>query len=842
MFRAISQTNLFLLGVLVVIAGCQGESTSPESSVVTLAAPEFTVDSRLNPKIATLDGFEGSDPRPVVVAEWPDGTTSQFVANELIISEASESEIAAFVEKYNATILRDNKIIRIPGATARELPADYPGDPVLLRVDLSRIAASQFSEAMLRANIGGEFTFSSSDAAKLLALVASESDLSLSPNFVAIEHNSKEHPDGTGSFINTNDTTLFWHLSDPNIGTNVTRAWEYLRYLCLPLCDDGQWEPAIVALIDRGYNLDPVTGVPLAEGGPDYFFTGSIPMQIDVVDYDVSAGAMGGNFSWHGQQVFGACCAKPRNQYGGAGTGGDVVRPLLIRHSGSYFEIADGIKAAALNGADVVSISFGGFCGWYCKTIFYDPHGWLELAISLANSLGVAVVASAGNDADDLTGGDRFVCTLRHVICVGSINRNKNNVNNYGTPVHIWAPTEFLSTVDPISAAIDTSNDVGADEVRMFSGTSASTPFVAGIIGLLKAIDKNQADNFLNCDLLCMHEQYINLLQSTANMSSTDAIVAKGYVDALAAVMQLRPNAPPDVSISRPNNGENRSWNGVSLFAVVTDPEPGHVLPMFKDDYAVTFVSDLEGELCTATIAVQFIDNAPLPEVRCRTTFAQLGTHQIVATATDPFGATATANLTLNVTNGGPSVSILQPSSGATFNTQEAIQFFANVSDPDSAIDASKIVWKIGATTIGNGGAINTTLPAGDQTITIEVEDQFGETDQDSITIFVAQGDSFPFVEITEPANVSFLNPMTPITFTANAVDAEDGEIVGSSIVWTSSRDGNLGTGSSITTTLNGPSQACNPDSVGHVITAQATDSDGNTNSDSLNISVGQIC
>jgi subtilisin family serine protease len=105
--------------------------------------------------------------------------------------------------------------------------------------------------------------------------------------------------------------------------------------------------------------------------------------------------------------------------------------------------------------------------------------------------------------------------------------------------VDIWAPTRMLSTTTPDSIAADNNVDnFGTDELYSFGGTSASTPFIAGTIGLMKTANPNLS-----------YEQVLSILQSTAN-SSPDPLVAKGYVDVYRAVRGLIVNQPPVVKIT----------------------------------------------------------------------------------------------------------------------------------------------------------------------------------------------------------------------------------------------------------------------------------------------------
>ncbi|MCP4122795.1 MAG: S8/S53 family peptidase [Bacteroidetes bacterium] len=829
-FEGMSRRLILLSIILLFLAGCVEESS------------KYLIDVTLEPPYATIEGFDQGEKRPIGVVVSPDGSRAEFVSNEVVIDSLDPANLAVFLNLYNGVVLRGRDPIEVDGFQTRGSWEDFPSGPLLVRIDLGSINTGDFKEAMSKLEIEGTFKFSSEEAVKLMTLVSLEDRFNIAPNFLMEDDSSREHPNNSGGFYNTSENE-FWHLMSPYLETNITLAWDYLRYLCLPLCEDGVWEPGIVAVIDRGFNLDKQTGVPLAEGGPDYVFTGNKPLQLDVVDNDGTAGGKSNNSSkpWHGQAAFGVCCAKPGNSYGGAGTGGNLVRPMLVRKSWSLFETADGIRQATFYGADVINVSSGFTCRWgMCKTPAYNAEQALQQAIDTAAAFGVPVVASAGNDKDDLSGGSRIPCTLRNVICVGAMNDLKENLYNFGTPVDIWAPTRILSTVTPKSAAIDT-DDVGLDEIKRFGGTSAATPFVSGVIGLLKTYDKNQTESYLNCDKLCTHAQILAVLQDTANQSSTDPQVSKGYVDALAALMVLKANQAPTVVVTKPLDGDTRSWNGVSLFAEMTDSEPGHELPMFKDNYLVNFVSNIEGDLCTAQILGDYIDPAPLPEMRCRTVFTQLGDHQITATGVDPFGATATASLNLTIVNSAPSISVIQPSLGSIFTTQDIIGFSATVADQDEGINDLTIVWRNGSDELSDVGTFGTNLPQGVHTISVEVTDTFGEVDTDSIVVQVVSGYSFPTLNIISPQSVIF-GPGVIIQFSAESTDVEDGDLGGSSIVWSSDRDGVLGTGTNLSVGLSGPSQACNPSTINHKITATATDTDGNATSMIITVRVGVIC
>lgn len=181
----------------------------------------------------------------------------------------------------------------------------------------------------------------------------------------------------------------------------------------------------------------------------------------------------------HGTHVAGLAAAA-----GGNGTGVSGVMPAQIQimavkilddeGSGSFADVANGIRYAVDNGADVVNLSLSGS----------GKNAAVQDALAYAVNKGVPVIVSAGNDGVELDDADNFRTPaslgrlFSGVITVGSIDASssaKSSFSNHGKNfVEIGAPGSngILSTLPD--------NAYGT-----MSGTSMSAPVVAGTAALV---------------------------------------------------------------------------------------------------------------------------------------------------------------------------------------------------------------------------------------------------------------------------------------------------------------------------------------------------------------------
>jgi hypothetical protein len=97
-------------------------------------------------------------------------------------------------------------------------------------------------------------------------------------------------------------------------------------------------------------------------------------------------------------------------------------------------------------------------------------------------------------------------------------------------------------------------------------------------------------------------------------------------------------------------------------------------------------------------------------------------------------------------------------------------------------------------------------------------------------------------VSIDGPDPYSSFAPGALVTLQGSATDTEDGTLQGNRLRWSSSIDGELGTGETLQVQLSGPATPCDPEIVAHEITLEATDSGGNRVVTTIIIFVGVIC
>lgn len=188
-------------------------------------------------------------------------------------------------------------------------------------------------------------------------------------------------------------------------------------------------------------------------------------------------------FPWdghgHGTHVAGTIAQTTGNKYGVAGLAYNAkIMPLRVLNSqgfGQVADIADSIRFAADNGAQVINMSLGGPL----------PSLVMKKAIDYAHAKGVTIVAAAGN------GGRRapsYPAAYNHVIAVAATQYDETTTfySQWGKYVDIAAPggnTRVDQNGDnrPDGIMQETIKDGQTDQhdFLLYMGTSMASPHVA---------------------------------------------------------------------------------------------------------------------------------------------------------------------------------------------------------------------------------------------------------------------------------------------------------------------------------------------------------------------------
>lgn len=191
------------------------------------------------------------------------------------------------------------------------------------------------------------------------------------------------------------------------------------------------------------------------------------------------------DFVGHGTHLAGIISAVRNNGIGVAGISNKIkILPIRVLSNkaedshaiGTSDRLADAILYAADMKADVINLSLG----W---PIAYDKQH-LRAAVNEALERGVTIVAAAGNNDHSEP---IFPCAYKGVICVGSIDPNKNfsDFSNFGGYVDVLAPgNNILSTYTRAKTPLIF--DFEGYEIK--SGTSQAAPYVSALAALIKAV------------------------------------------------------------------------------------------------------------------------------------------------------------------------------------------------------------------------------------------------------------------------------------------------------------------------------------------------------------------
>lgn len=286
----------------------------------------------------------------------------------------------------------------------------------------------------------------------------------------------------------------------------------------------------------------------------------------------------------------------------------------------------------------------------------------------------------------------------------------------------------------------------------------------------------------------------------TASVTDSGGLSAS---DSISVTVTPHVNVAPQVTILSPADQAGFTVNDSIAFTVsAADEEDG----------------DLSGQVeLSSSIDGVITSPAMLSE----------GVHTITAGVTDSEGLSAGDQITLTVTpppaNVPPQIAIVSPADQASISVDDnPVTITVSANDAEDGDLGSQV-----SLTSSIDGAISSPaiLSEGVHTITASVTDSGGLSADASITLTITPHENVaPQVNITSPSNGQTVLQGETVTLTAQATDAEDGDL-SSAVTWLSSIDG----------AIVSPAQL----SLGtHTLTASVTDSGGLTGSAGVQVTV----
>lgn len=728
------------LGALALLFLALAACTSPPP----LPPIEVVVDPAVQPTRDSIPGFEDGQPRPLAGAANEDGTVADFVANEVWLATDDPGVLASFLARWNGEVL----LTFDPDTSGIDsLPTQY-----LVRVDTSAVTDPAASLAddlrRLHPRATGTHRVSSEEGLALIGLTSWEAaaGLGVGINWVGsgagpfTDRTSMEAPTGgkLGDIDYTPDA-FAWpsHSRFTEQEFGVAEAWRALD-LAGKLGDRVK-----LAVLDMGFQPDDDTPA-------GWVAISNVPLTDAIGTENLLWCGGGADCPWHGQNVVSAAMAVADNGFGSAGSAGPVAQPVLVFTLYDFFTSIAALGEARIAGASIANMSYSAPVPWYLEWSVLP----FEAATIAFREMGMLLFAAAGNEGKDV---DSEGCTLgvcwertwvtpcenAGVICVGGLaidSKNKALNSNYGAEqVDIFGPFTLWLGPDPSATA---------NAARVISGTSFSSPFVAGVAALIWAADPNQSADDVE-----------RVLMDTAHPNADDRV--KRHVDAFGAVTAVLGNVPPSITLSGGQAFVNVPMSITATVSDLEDPFPCCTL---------TWVSNVDGPLTGSGYSLTH-------------TFTTLGARTITATATDKGGASSQASVVVNVVNDVPAVTIAAPADGSDVYRGAAVVLRGSAIDrnePGEVLACGDLVW-----TSSNAGdaAFPTTgceLQAtfttnGARTLTLTGTDSLGASGSASVTVTVVDPPPNlpPNVQVTSPANGATPPIDQAITLSATASDPE---------------------------------------------------------------------
>lgn len=646
----IAAVILITAGVIVVLyPRTDGPEAAPAAlTPARVASPEpeplqISVDGNLNPDRDTVPGLEEGDPaRPVGRIAYEDGETADLVLGELIVAVTDNDQLNGFLGRHQGVILDS-----FPGEEGDR-------DEYLVQIPVSEVDPAEAAEALTAVEEGHEGLYSVSDP-HLLAMI-----------LVAAVEKRDHDIDVALNWLPTHEGIMDGTVTEAPDRANPFQ-WSYLQI-------GGQVDTGVVGawqLIEHFGKADARVKIAIADGG--FFENPDFPddRKIRHAGWNTSNPSKctgGSDCPWHGTDVALTALGQIDNGYGTSGVAGQVGVLIAIQVDGDFWTKLRRIKrVVGQERPAVVNMSFG----WEVKTFRAASEYSTDRHLRSMKNNGAMVFTSAGNEGKDV---DREICVAgrcyenrlhipcesRYAICVGGYDPTSawlHENSNYGPKgggrsVQIYAPFCVITPANPVNLAYT--------DTSWTCGTSVSSPFVAGAAALVKAADPSLGP-----------DQIWEVLRSTAHIGRlhfphhipTENQVRINVLDAVAKALGVEKTAPA-VTITGPGDGYETLYNEFFELA-------GTAIDFKGQPLAITWESDLDGPLGSGLGTQGVFETTP-------------GTHVITATATDVFGQTGTAAITVEAVALPPVMSIAWPASNSLFYEDEELSLVGLSLNPNT--------------------------------------------------------------------------------------------------------------------------------------------------------------
>jgi serine protease len=722
-----------------LISGCCSLSGPAPHSGLPAKSYQVAIDRDLRPSAVPLPVFADGQARPIATMTDSSGIQADFVENELMIEIATEAELQAFLAQWHGEVLAVDR----PSAVGLEADPTY-----LIRVETERAELSSLAGNLETLNPKGASPISVGSAAgrRLIAIAAATAVTGkhVGINFLTTSYgfqdgqlaeapsSSRTLTSYSGNLVETwnpNPSQWVYMKSGGLFDIGVAGAWKVLER-------NGAFKNKVkIAVIDGGFG----DGIDFPQ---PYEYDDATQAAHDPTGPNENACGKDNPCPWHGWNAVHAAIGQVDNGIGAAGPGGPVGKLLAIRRTADIFSNLQAITNALFRGASIINMSFGTrvpALAWWSVIPF-------DLATLRAEGAGKMLFAAAGNSGEDINeedctpelltiGGivDQFCwesawwtpCENGGVICVGAMDAfgpyRRPSSNYGGDELDIWGP-----------GSVWVGGDYGDNAPHMFTGTSAASPFVAGVAALIWAANPGLDNAGVE-----------RVLYETAHHGKHDQI--ERWPNLYAAVIRAMGGTPPEIAIDAKWDASVQVFGACRprylLTANVMDPDH---LPT-----TVTWSSDRDGVLGVgASLTSQLSD----------------GTHRITAMAVDGLGLSALSNeVVLEVRNPTganapkPTIDLLSLDNQQTFAANQPITLEAAGSDPAVAFGhliAANVRWDSSADgDLGAGQRISRKLSVGAHWITVRYTGQCGAMadDQRLIRILKASTDTPPEMKITIP-------------------------------------------------------------------------------------------